>query len=155
MGPKFGAQKGNKLGSQLGPMSITKLSPNWACQMGPIHCPKFLLSGLGIYIYAHARTHTQATGIHRHRSNVNTTLGKLLLWLFSVIISSLFTNFFVKPAMTGKIGLKLRNLSEYFDCNLWGIWARTPALSTALLVRKLLKPRLAVFSVERTIGNQF
>src|SRR6218665_1247609 len=45
MGPKFGVQKGNKLGSQLGPMSITKLSPNWACQMGPIHCPKFLLSG--------------------------------------------------------------------------------------------------------------
>src|SRR6218665_1925338 len=27
-------------------MSITKLSPNWACQMGPIHCPKFLLPGL-------------------------------------------------------------------------------------------------------------
>src|SRR6218665_3547754 len=27
-------------------MSITKLSPNWACQMGPIHCPKFLLSGM-------------------------------------------------------------------------------------------------------------
>src|SRR6218665_2310303 len=26
-------------------MSITKLSPNWVCQMGPIHCPKFLLSG--------------------------------------------------------------------------------------------------------------
>src|SRR6218665_3331649 len=46
MGPKFGAQKGNKLGSQLGPMSITKLSPNWACQMVPIHCHNFLLSGL-------------------------------------------------------------------------------------------------------------
>src|SRR6218665_3350092 len=46
MGPKFGAQYGNKLGSQLGPISITKLSPNWACQMGPIHCPKFLLSGV-------------------------------------------------------------------------------------------------------------
>ena len=46
MGPKFGAQNGNKLGSQLGPMSITKLSSNWACQMGPIHCPKFLLSGV-------------------------------------------------------------------------------------------------------------
>src|SRR6218665_2412582 len=45
MGPKFGAQKENKLGSQLGPMSITKLSPNWACQMGPIHCINFLLSG--------------------------------------------------------------------------------------------------------------
>src|SRR6218665_1595871 len=29
------------LGAQLGPMSITKLSPNWACQMGPIHCHKF------------------------------------------------------------------------------------------------------------------
>src|SRR6218665_1030623 len=26
-------------------MSITKLSRNWACQMGPIHCPKFLLPG--------------------------------------------------------------------------------------------------------------
>src|SRR6218665_2031934 len=45
MGPKFGAQKGNKLGSQLGQMSITKLSPNWACQMGPIHFINFLLSG--------------------------------------------------------------------------------------------------------------
>src|SRR6218665_1240007 len=32
-------------GVQLGPLSITKLSPNWACQMGPIYCPKFLLSG--------------------------------------------------------------------------------------------------------------
>src|SRR6218665_3424205 len=46
MGPKFGAQKGNKLGFQLGPMSITKLSPNWACQMGPIHFINFLLSGM-------------------------------------------------------------------------------------------------------------
>src|SRR6218665_2413771 len=36
------------LGAQLGPVSITKLSPNWACQMGPIHCPKFLLSGLAV-----------------------------------------------------------------------------------------------------------
>src|SRR6218665_1549646 len=26
-------------------MSITKLSPNWACQMGPIHFINFLLSG--------------------------------------------------------------------------------------------------------------
>src|SRR6218665_2665776 len=33
------------LGAQMGPMSITNLSPNWACQMGPIHCPKLLLSG--------------------------------------------------------------------------------------------------------------
>src|SRR6218665_3579505 len=33
------------LGAQLGPVSITKLSRNWACQTGPIHCPKFLLSG--------------------------------------------------------------------------------------------------------------
>src|SRR6218665_3970036 len=35
------------LGAQMGPVSITKLSPNWACQMGPIHCPKFLLTGEG------------------------------------------------------------------------------------------------------------
>src|SRR6218665_1467133 len=33
------------LGAQQGPMSITKLSPNWASQMGPNHCPKILLSG--------------------------------------------------------------------------------------------------------------
>src|SRR6218665_1223885 len=33
------------LGAQLGPLSITKLSPNWACQMGPIHFINFLLSG--------------------------------------------------------------------------------------------------------------
>src|SRR6218665_3240711 len=33
------------LGAKLGPVRITKLSPNWACQMGPIHCLKFLLSG--------------------------------------------------------------------------------------------------------------
>src|SRR6218665_3848404 len=45
MWPKFGAEYGNKLGSQLGPMSITKLSPNWAYQMGPIHFINFLLSG--------------------------------------------------------------------------------------------------------------
>src|SRR6218665_1494321 len=51
MGPKFGAQKGNKLGSQLGPMSIIKLSPNWACQMGPIHCPKFLLPGMRFCVF--------------------------------------------------------------------------------------------------------
>src|SRR6218665_3967968 len=29
------------LGAQLGPVSITKLSPNWACQMGPIHFINF------------------------------------------------------------------------------------------------------------------
>src|SRR6218665_3793988 len=33
------------LGAQLGPMSITKLSPNWAYQIGPIHFINFLLSG--------------------------------------------------------------------------------------------------------------
>src|SRR6218665_373280 len=46
IGPQILCPIGNKLGSQLGPMSITKLSPNWACQMGPIHCPKFLLPGM-------------------------------------------------------------------------------------------------------------
>src|SRR6218665_554727 len=39
------------LGAQMGPLSITKLSPNWACQMGPIHCPKFLLSGTDLCFY--------------------------------------------------------------------------------------------------------
>src|SRR6218665_812344 len=34
------------LGAQLGPLSITKLSRNWACQMGHIHFINFLLSGL-------------------------------------------------------------------------------------------------------------
>src|SRR6218665_1819180 len=35
------------LGAQLRPMSITcKLSFNLACQMGPIHCTNFFLSGL-------------------------------------------------------------------------------------------------------------
>src|SRR6218665_1697486 len=38
--------KGNELGTQMGPMSKTKLSPNWYCQMGPIHFPTFLLSEL-------------------------------------------------------------------------------------------------------------
>ena len=33
------------LNTNLPTVSITKLSLNWACQMGPIHCPKFLLSG--------------------------------------------------------------------------------------------------------------
>src|SRR6218665_4046763 len=32
-------------GAQLGPMmTITELSPNWACQMGLIHCPKYFCS---------------------------------------------------------------------------------------------------------------
>jgi len=30
----------------MGPLSITKLSPNWACQMDPIYFINFLLSGL-------------------------------------------------------------------------------------------------------------
>src|SRR6218665_1384192 len=34
------------LGAQLGPLSITKLSPNWACQMGPIHFINFAVWAL-------------------------------------------------------------------------------------------------------------
>src|SRR6218665_295984 len=37
---------------------------------------------------------------------------------------------------------------------LWGICAAAPALSTALLVRKLPYPRFSLLSVEQTIGNQ-
>src|SRR6218665_1426680 len=42
-------------------MSITKLSPNWACQMGPIHCPKFLLPGylrLAFHSFIHSIIHS-------------------------------------------------------------------------------------------------
>src|SRR6218665_3754002 len=46
MAPNLVSNRVMNLGAQLGPMSITKLSPNWACQMGPIYCPKFLLSGM-------------------------------------------------------------------------------------------------------------
>src|SRR6218665_324357 len=38
---------------------------------------------------------------------------------------------------------------------MWWIWILTPALSTALLARKLPSPRFSLFSVEQTIGNQF
>src|SRR6218665_3586872 len=51
MGPKFCSHQGNEFSAQLGPMSITKRSPNWACQMGPILCPKFLLSGQYLLTY--------------------------------------------------------------------------------------------------------
>src|SRR6218665_2264024 len=36
-------------------MSITKLSPNWACQMGPIHLINFLLSGTSSSIFLSSR----------------------------------------------------------------------------------------------------
>src|SRR6218665_857891 len=104
MGPKFGAQKGNKLGSQLGPMSITKLSPNWACQMGPIHCINFLLSGYSWPLHIHyTRTHTAG---HRQLASRQIAICKHdspkvdILVIFIVVISSLFTKFFVKPDIT-------------------------------------------------------
>src|SRR6218665_1069256 len=43
--PNLIPNRAMNLGAQLGPLSITKLSPNWACQMGPIHFINFLLSG--------------------------------------------------------------------------------------------------------------
>src|SRR6218665_2657465 len=45
------------LGAQMGSVSITKLSPNWACQMGPIHCPKFLLTGIALEVETHTTMH--------------------------------------------------------------------------------------------------
>ena len=45
MGPQFFPSRAMNLGAQLGPMSIKNNPPNWACQMGPIHCSKYLLSG--------------------------------------------------------------------------------------------------------------
>src|SRR6218665_31509 len=44
--------------------------------------------------------HTSCYSLEANRNNVNTTLRKLILWFFIVVISSLFTKFFVKPAMT-------------------------------------------------------
>src|SRR6218665_3359339 len=35
--PNLVPNRAMNLAALLGPMSITKLSPNWACQMGPIH----------------------------------------------------------------------------------------------------------------------
>ena len=42
--PNLVSIKAMNLGDQLGPMGITKLSTNWAYQMGSIHFPKLLLS---------------------------------------------------------------------------------------------------------------
>src|SRR6218665_1551213 len=58
---------------QLGPMSITKLSPNWACQMGPIHCPKFLLSG-------EMDSNSRRRDYERQFQAEGTTLTKLVGW---------------------------------------------------------------------------
>src|SRR6218665_3003686 len=121
MGPKFCAQKGKKLGSQLGPMSITKLSPNWACQMGPIHCPKFLLPGLCIYTYiyicphTHARTRTPQASIdtsHQYKHDAR----KIVIMAFHRYYTFSLYKFICKGCHDCflKIGLKLRNLSEYF-----------------------------------------
>src|SRR6218665_2560479 len=93
------------LAAQLGPVSITKLSPNWACQMGPIHLIIFLLSGIAghcIYIYTHAHVR-QAIGIIASRQIAickHDSPKVDILVIFIVVISSLFTKFFVKPAIT-------------------------------------------------------
>src|SRR6218665_2499658 len=73
------------------------------------------------------------------------------------ILISFRVNSSANPFAGYHVGLGLMGnvtSSEKVSVVLWGIWARTPALSTALLVRKLLNPRLAVFSVEQTNGNQ-
>src|SRR6218665_4095572 len=43
--PNLVHNRAMNLGDQLGPMSITKLSPNWACKMGPFYFPKFCCQG--------------------------------------------------------------------------------------------------------------
>src|SRR6218665_2403685 len=88
MGPKFVAQYGNKLGSQLGPMSITKLSPNWACQMGPIHCPKFLLPGPSLYALV--------SSLHEDESTASITVYVAITTL--VIPASIAVKLIVIPA---------------------------------------------------------
>src|SRR6218665_2703517 len=103
-------------------MSITKLSPNWACQMGPIHCPKFLLPGLCIYIYICPHTHART---RRPQESIDTSqkckheARKIVIMAFQRYYKFSFYEFFCKACHDCflKIGLKLRNLSEYFDCN--------------------------------------
>src|SRR6218665_912392 len=108
------------LGAQLGPMSITKLSPNWACQMGPIHCPKFLLSGPW---YTHTQTHKH-TRTHRPQATsrqiaVCKHISKVDIMVFHRCYKFSFYEFFGKGCYVcfPKIGLILPNLTEYFDCN--------------------------------------
>ena len=45
LGLKFGAQQGNESWSQLEPVSITKISPNLACEMGPSRPKNFSVWG--------------------------------------------------------------------------------------------------------------
>src|SRR6218665_2385315 len=55
-------------------MSITKLSPNWACQMGPIHCPKFLLPGSVLTrpsASAHTTCRISLSSLPEHRRHPN------------------------------------------------------------------------------------
>src|SRR6218665_329940 len=63
------------LGAQLGPMSITKLSPNWACQMGPVHCPKFVLPGFELSTVT-SQSHHQS---HSWTGKVVPALGTILM----------------------------------------------------------------------------
>ena len=46
-------------------MSITKLSPNWACQMGPVHFINFLVSGI-----FHSFRYFETVECLENRSNV-------------------------------------------------------------------------------------
>src|SRR6218665_3621598 len=68
-------------------MSITKLSPNWACQMGPIHCPKFLLPGTSplfqqLKIFNLDQIRQYQTGIFVYRTNHN-------------LLPAIFQNYFI------------------------------------------------------------
>src|SRR6218665_1545012 len=93
------------LGAQLGPISLTKLSPNWACQMGPIHCPNFLL--FGWYTHTHTQTHTH-TNTHTHRPQAASgqiavckhDIPKVDIMVFHRCYKFSFYDFFVKPAMS-------------------------------------------------------
>jgi len=71
MGPEFGSQYGNEFGIQLGPMSIPKLSPNWATQMGPILFLNFCC--LGTFNL------TSPNSMERNGSNYHTDFSTLVI----------------------------------------------------------------------------
>ena len=49
---------GHKLGAQLGPMNIAKLSPYWACQKGSVIALKFCCLGRLVTMYHFGYKHS-------------------------------------------------------------------------------------------------
>src|SRR6218665_2383271 len=101
-------------------MSITKLSPNWACQMGPIHFINFFAVWVE-WTYTYTRTHTAG---HRQLASRQIAICKLDspevdIMVFHRCYKFSFHEIFRKACYDCfiKIGLKPANSIDYFDCN--------------------------------------